>query len=454
MSTRPDNGGSWETQNGVVVERVLVKDEDREKTISCLFLFLIPQTPAKPKEQHILPKTRRIRGFMMDIDLAIQDALHSSLPLASGLDLHRELSRAQTDVAELGTQISELRSQTSQLEKQTDLLQSRCSNIQSLLSSPIRRLPPEILAVIFKCAIDLQPINSHSHRLPVRLTQTCRYWRQLAMSVSQLWSTITLWPSGDAQLARHQVILDHFLARSGTTPLSISIGLSEVADDWSMINTIVPHASRWQSISLRLRGSWFTLHPFIRIDDCTLGQLERVQFVFDTTPRTNPFALAFPRYVRCFLSAPILTSVTLNYAWPPNALPLPWAQLAHLTIGTAIMPTDIPIYDVFETLRLCTHLTSFTFTGNSDVLDEPILQHHPIVLPSLRSLCLGNAHRDDLLLSRLVVPELNQFSYNPFRDRRSSEEIYSLSSSLPAFQLCHAQSGCTITILSLNVRFA
>ncbi|KDQ62011.1 hypothetical protein JAAARDRAFT_107428, partial [Jaapia argillacea MUCL 33604] len=134
------------------------------------------------------------------------------------------LYKAWEEFDEAEVELRKLRRRVSALEEKRDLTQSRCTNIISLLA-PIRRLPPEIISKIFVHTVGPDFINPLKYQLPVLLTHVCSYWRQIALSTSTLWASLLIAPRDGGEIARMRPILDCFLARSGTVPLSTHVDL-------------------------------------------------------------------------------------------------------------------------------------------------------------------------------------------------------------------------------------
>ncbi|KAJ7593690.1 hypothetical protein C8J56DRAFT_1043483 [Mycena floridula] len=91
-------------------------------------------------------------------------------------------------------------------------------SIHQLFVSPIRRLPPELLALIFSlfCTVDFwdcEPFVSKSYRIrgsifrePFIIATVCSHWRSIALSTPSLWSTIML---GNMNMSREDCEADN-----------------------------------------------------------------------------------------------------------------------------------------------------------------------------------------------------------------------------------------------------
>ncbi|KAF8891511.1 hypothetical protein CPB85DRAFT_1332202 [Mucidula mucida] len=79
--------------------------------------------------------------------------------------------------------------------------------------SPIRRLPTEVLGIIFASACTSFPRNEY--KTPLSISLVCSKWRDMALSTPSLWTHI--------HIAPHSGGLEHFLERCGNIPISIKV---------------------------------------------------------------------------------------------------------------------------------------------------------------------------------------------------------------------------------------
>ncbi|KAG8942303.1 hypothetical protein FRC03_003341 [Tulasnella sp. 419] len=132
----------------------------------------------------------------------------------------------------------------------------------ALTSKPchIHKLPFDILYDIFKLAVSMH-ISIKTAEMAFTFSHVCRRWRQYALDIPTLWTTI-----GFTRKTRHQTWERQkaFLERSKDSPLLIviygprgwdSIGLSASAVA-GILRVINPHLHRWRSLTifLHLKG--------------------------------------------------------------------------------------------------------------------------------------------------------------------------------------------------------
>ncbi|KAF9530172.1 hypothetical protein CPB83DRAFT_187249 [Crepidotus variabilis] len=134
-----------------------------------------------------------------------------------------------------GTEIQNLRSQIESLCSQYTILAYRTvekvneMDVVRLLFAPVRRLPPEVLTMIFRLAL---PSHAYRPRVQVnavlRLSLVCKVWRDVVRGDSSLWQhhCVTI---PDSQVALASSLLDRTSSlaalqeRAGMRPMSLTI---------------------------------------------------------------------------------------------------------------------------------------------------------------------------------------------------------------------------------------
>lgn len=85
----------------------------------------------------------------------------------------------------LETEIAKVRDALSALIAIRSALQSQAEIHMSILN-PIRRLPDELLGVIFEWCLPTQAMKVSSAHAPILVQSTCRRWRDIARSTPRL----------------------------------------------------------------------------------------------------------------------------------------------------------------------------------------------------------------------------------------------------------------------------
>ncbi|THU78156.1 hypothetical protein K435DRAFT_700691, partial [Dendrothele bispora CBS 962.96] len=138
---------------------------------------------------------------------------------------------AESEVASYDAEIAQLEAALSDLRYKRWCLQDYVDRHSSLLA-PIRRLPPDILSLIFLIHCRRSPIqlslgSSNSHQFEssaIFLIQVSIGWRRVALESPRLWSYLTLYVQGDRgseDEAGFQHCLSFYLERSLQAPLTV-----------------------------------------------------------------------------------------------------------------------------------------------------------------------------------------------------------------------------------------
>jgi hypothetical protein len=189
--------------------------------------------------------------------------LRSNIHLSS---MERETTALLTrqaceDQKEIDRQIHALQKRRRKLDQYRSQWQSLCS--------PIRKLPNELLSMIFVyCGtfMTLDDTSGSATTLPgFDLELVCTHWRKVALSTPSLWSCLNIrlylynWDAFDVPPVAHSLwrtakdTLQMFLQRSGDAPLDIAlhIGTSRFKDSPALV-LLFSHAHRWRTFKLTL----------------------------------------------------------------------------------------------------------------------------------------------------------------------------------------------------------
>ncbi|KAJ7879211.1 hypothetical protein B0H14DRAFT_2709652 [Mycena olivaceomarginata] len=161
--------------------------------------------------------------------------------------------------------------------------ESLCEEIETHKAtlSPIRRMPPELLSLIFACAS--QPtLHDRRDTAPWAASQVSRRWRAIALSQPSLWTSIDLdfgWIK-DGQ-TRTIYRLEAHLKRSGNLPLDIDFGcrvpFRTSERELALLNVLTRHSARWETI--RINGSLSLSSALVGIRG-NLPLLRKLQVLF------------------------------------------------------------------------------------------------------------------------------------------------------------------------------
>ncbi|KAJ7618987.1 hypothetical protein DFH06DRAFT_1306556 [Mycena polygramma] len=306
------------------------------------------------------------------------------------------ISTADARVAHLDEEIAKLRAQLMHLEEErASGFSYRARN--SVILSPLRRMPPEVLGEIFvwtlpSPAAPLVSLVCSKFRMgasPWVLTQISSRWRTIALSTPRLWSRIIVYfrrnGSGyplalvKAHLERSQRLKIHFYGHSQAAS----------QPQIELFNLLAQHSSRWEELSIGLTAAIVPLLPALRD---RLPSLKRLWIQWQDAESQTVESLD------CFQTAPSLVEVGVynEFRFLPTAFPIHQLTRYHL---------DGPWAVHRELLKQASNLIEARIEIDFDhdpwpEQDEIIDLHH------LRRLYISDVH----LLRSLRVPVLEELA--------------------------------------------
>ncbi|KAK1215205.1 hypothetical protein PQX77_022193, partial [Marasmius sp. AFHP31] len=202
---------------------------------------------------------------------SILDPLSKCNDPPSSLDhaaLRREFEALSETIISLNTTIDRLQASIDTLKSKRRELDALSPAYKSVLN-PCRQLPNEILAKIFILCVDrdismledaittlgnsVYPSTLDTKRSPWVLSQVCVRWRNLALSLPKLWSTIDLYWTPNLKQPCHAPFIDRRLAqtlqRAGNRPLSISWRHMSCRD--TTFSVLCSRAFQWKEARIR-----------------------------------------------------------------------------------------------------------------------------------------------------------------------------------------------------------
>jgi len=215
--------------------------------------------------------------------------------------------------------------------------------------------PPEITSHIFSLSMGKEDYEPHYHtlrKLPTQflLGSVSRWWRQLARSTPQLWSTISfsLVKKNTNVLPPLQFIND-WLRLSGSLPLTLWIAEDAAIDfPWEtcreVVDSLNQHSRRWHKVSLHLDKHYFSLFCGTsspsNLYDLEVRHTGRSDI--DKTP-TPHFSMK---------SRPSPTHLTI-YNYRLSAIEVAWGNIKFLTLGTIASRECIEAIKLAPLLESC-----------------------------------------------------------------------------------------------------
>ncbi|KAL1711075.1 hypothetical protein EV121DRAFT_191454 [Schizophyllum commune] len=300
---------------------------------------------------------------------------HSNL-YASLAQIYEDLRHCEREITRLEVTLHTLRQTQSALELTAD-----CVNA---LLSPIRRLPPELLAEIAPYTLPSKWFTDHIGKHPWYFSQVCRSWRSVAIATGWAWAQIRFPHWIRARIINRADPLSHivglYLRRAAATDSAVRIrGLRQAhVEDERIRACILAHADCIHTLEVKTK---YDLFPF----KCHFPALQRLIVYNELMDKVD---------------APNVRIVDL-YEANPCTIRLPWANLRAFKMHGCISGPDLGV------LRSCTALEVLSLTDDSLGLE---FHSDPLVFPVLHTLEIGGAAIE--VSPHLVAPALEHFILN------------------------------------------
>ncbi|ESK86382.1 hypothetical protein Moror_4975 [Moniliophthora roreri MCA 2997] len=284
------------------------------------------------------------------------------------------LRDAEKDVRKSKVETMKLLAAVRTLENKRKTLEKSMEFYRSLLS-PIHKMPPEILSTIFMFCCNENELAPQSRRPPaaIVLSTVCGRWREIALSIPALWSSVSIrnngtdpWSSSTALLAE---ITQVFMQRSKNAPLVVVLAWRPDNFDALLpaLLYLAKNSERWSSISLHVPSAMFAA-PALGSVSGRIPLLHRLNLRACNGPldKLDIFALA-----------PALSSIDFNP--DTHMITLPWQQIKSLTLRESYCRNPYLI------LSRCPNLEQLTLSSIGGMSDE-LESTEPVVLHKLHSL--------------------------------------------------------------------
>ncbi|KAF8155533.1 hypothetical protein B0H34DRAFT_499244 [Crassisporium funariophilum] len=322
-------------------------------------------------------------------------------------DPRAELIRAEEEVSHVGDVLAKL------LER-VQLLKARINTTESLI---LHILPPEIIADIFLFCIpplilqegSTEPVEEGStdqreegstdtsRFTPLELGSVCSSWRKIAWSTPSLWSSLALHFTNTHVAPLQILLLEQWLSRSGSLPLSMRFSSSreihwKAGIEIPFFNVINAYSSRWGHFDFRLPCSCY---PRLPGPDTVLSSLQLLCLKPDDPDGNRVRNINF--------NAPQLQHLSVSRLYV-KSLKLTLAALTHLDLESFYPDEFLAI------LRQTPQIVDVWFKRILDGDDGHELPKAPLLLSSLKKLRISNDHDIHLsLLDNIIAPQLDEF---------------------------------------------
>ncbi|KAJ7440919.1 hypothetical protein B0H11DRAFT_2097326, partial [Mycena galericulata] len=296
------------------------------------------------------------------------------------------LAEERTRKTRLDAQIVALQSALNRCIQDRRTLEADIQRHEGTLS-PLRRMPPELLSLIFRF---LSPPTHNVDPAPWTVSRVCRKWRGVVTSQPSFWASVVISIDSPPNAPiPTKFMIETQLQRSGKLPLNIVFDDGCGQYEWvprirDLLNVLASHSARWETIQMSGRLQLFLdLAPTIR---GRLPLLKKMEIMVDSDTSAI-------QKMDAYELAPRLRDASVNLSGHPVAAVLPFSQLlqyvARNTWGGHL-----------SSLRSASNLVECALEL-SEISTPPA---SPIALPHLVRLSLSNS----IFLECLDTPKLRE----------------------------------------------
>ncbi|KAH7872971.1 uncharacterized protein C8R40DRAFT_410539 [Lentinula edodes] len=314
----------------------------------------------------------------------------------------------ENDLHPLDERANERYDSRAQLLLCRDQQRAHITKLQSTLSS-FRRLPPEILLLIFSFALPSwwKGVSMDPSSVIWRISQVCGLWRAIVCeSMPYLWSSIEIDCVGAHEQNLTNTLLELALQRSGSRPLSIRFYFSRKdmsgvlpESEKRCLKLLASQSFRWEAVELQYI-------PIAALDSLSATVKHRIPLLRWLVVANIPVSHAAdtPSTAEAFQVAPQLRHFSLSGFFRPSRFYLPWLQLSSYTGSFRDFRDFLFVLEYAKNLNTCdVFLRNFHPGSRVDHLNMQTMHLRGqlvglsrLYLPSLQTLVL-----DELLLQDL-----------------------------------------------------
>ncbi|KAF9065068.1 hypothetical protein BDP27DRAFT_1425134 [Rhodocollybia butyracea] len=371
---------------------------------------------------------------------------------------------AQKISSEPATEHAQSQARIAQLQLERDRLQADLEALRVELS-PIRRIPLEILSEIFVHCLPVPRRTGFSvatpSKAPLLLSQICRRWRSVAISIPKLWSSLSIQIKD--RCYPNISLVQTFLDRSLLHPFSFRLKESLVSNtDLSLtpavFELLLKAYHRWQDVEIRY-SDW-------RIDDTSLLKIP-------ASPPSTLESLTLERAywssnllgsIRTLLSAPGLRKISWSGLLQPHSNPADIMPLELLREFSLPDPCNLLTKTQFmRNLHRAPQLVSCTMTvllviphlADPHESDDFVLpdKENPLVFSDLKKLDITCDTAVEQIFDVLVLPSLKTLEISHLDNAVINAVMPAAESprfwSMPSFKALHQRSCFSLHTLDL-----
>ncbi|KAK1226655.1 hypothetical protein PQX77_010367 [Marasmius sp. AFHP31] len=295
------------------------------------------------------------------------------------------IEEAEKEMKGYDAEINRLKASIVLLEGKRNRLSSTVTKYRASLSL-VHRLPPEILAEIFKeCCFEASYASNRPSFPPssVVLSTVCGRWREVALSTAALWSSISIntsfWPP-----LKHEKLFratQMLISRSKRHPLTIRFR-SFFNHTTDVMKLLIQNCDRWYDVELALSRRILGHYVFHDIQGKVPLLKELTLSCSGEGPVDEPLDV--------FRDAPALRTLRLSSTMVSPKVILPWHQIHSLILEGC---TNSQLY---STLLLFPHTRNIEIT--EVISDEDVSIPGSSILSNARMLYISINYDDELTL--------------------------------------------------------
>ncbi|KAF5383918.1 hypothetical protein D9757_007424 [Collybiopsis confluens] len=166
-----------------------------------------------------------------------------------------DIDRYEKEIERISGLLAELKHEYAQLKRFSDEYRA--------LVAPVRKLPAELLSEVlaFHCSALSNKIGEDSPTPAIEFSQTCSFWRMVALSQSRFWSKLCVDVAAPIEKLGW---INELLRRSGNYPLTLAIHsspenssvhsphcVSYAPTENRFLSMILSHSDRWAEVRVR-----------------------------------------------------------------------------------------------------------------------------------------------------------------------------------------------------------
>lgn len=286
---------------------------------------------------------------------------------------------------------------------------------------PVNLFPFEILMEIFRFCLPEETFIAPNRRTaPLLLCLVCWHWRQIALSVPTLWSSLLVqagYRIGTPSLS----VIKFWIGRTGKVPLSLAISQTTRPDDEqyeyteSVLRLFVPLLPRWKAVQFRFESEQpqHALLESLRPTGVNAPILEFVSLEIHKWADVDLREL----FTKLFQLSPNLRRFTWNREPRQSTFQgILWQQLTHVDITHWLSPPEC-----LDILDQCENVEELSINGL--VWRVSVSWPETKVLSRLRCFTLCSQFDMSPIFDHLTLPALRELRIEPNIDRKDGERL-------------------------------